>query len=146
MSESSSAQSLPPVSRPSLLLYQVRLSKQKATTTAGCRAQLIRKKTSRSEVRNTSSKIQPVAADRPEFSCRLLFFFTVHHSHCLLLTSEGKDFKVSSRHGSTSSTYCGYLQQPVELGLTGSSAGTATLSDLQQGEMGWIFFFFLKEI
>lgn len=74
MSESSSGQSLPPVSRPSLLLYQVQLRKQKATTTAGCRAQLIRKN-SRSEVRNTSSKIQPVAADRPEFSCHLLFFF-----------------------------------------------------------------------
>lgn len=59
---------------PSFTFYQVQLRVQKATTTAGFRAQLIREN-SRKEARNTSSKIQPVAADRPEFSCRLLFFF-----------------------------------------------------------------------
>lgn len=120
------------------LLYLVQLYKQKAATMAGFRPQLIQKN-SRKEARNTSSKIQPVMADRPKFSCHLFFFFTVHHSHCLFLTSEGKDFKVSSRHSSTSSTYWGYLQQPVKPRLTGYSGDSN--SDMQQGEMGRVFFF-----
>lgn len=61
------------------------------------------------------------------------WFFTVHHSYRLLLTLEGKDFKVSSTRSSTSSTYCLLLFAATTRAVANRSA-TAALSDLQQGE------------
>lgn len=67
------------------------------------------------------------------------WFFTVHHSHRLLLTSEGKDFKVSSTRGSTPSTYSLLLFAATTRAVATRSAATATLSDLLQGEINCFF-------
>lgn len=71
-------------------------------TTASFRARLIRKQGE--EARNTSREMQLVRLTGLNLAAT--WFCTVHHSQRLLLTSEGKDFKVSSRRGPTSSTYC----------------------------------------
>lgn len=76
----------------SLSPNSVQLQEEKAATMAGLGAQLIQKQEKNGEKYIKRNTAVPLTG----LNLAATWFFTFHHSHRLLLTSEGKDFKVSS--------------------------------------------------